>query len=280
MDRWIWIGAVLLTPCTARSMIPTRINGPSGVLVVNDGGEGGLPVVLVHSLAGNSAQWAGQLKHLRRHRRAVALDLRGHGGSEAPRDRDYSIAAMARDIEAVVDTLALRTFVLVGHSMGGGAALAYAGSHPDRVAGLLLVDPIGDGTQIPAAEAAGFLKGFESNYDSASLGYWTTIAGSDSAIRSRLLADLKATPRTSVVPVLRSVMQFDPHPALARYSGPKLSVVTPYNDQAFSLHRLGKGFPHRVVTGTGHWIQLDKPDEFNQILDGFLGQMDISGSKK
>jgi pimeloyl-ACP methyl ester carboxylesterase len=49
-----------------------------------------------------------------------------------------------------------------------------------------------------------------------------------------------------------------------------LSVVTPNNDQPFSLHRLGSGFPHRTVTGTGHWIQLDRPDEINQILDQFL----------
>jgi pimeloyl-ACP methyl ester carboxylesterase len=65
-------------------------------------------------------------------------------------------------------------------------------------------------------------------------------------------------------------MEFDPDSALARYQGPKLAVVTPNNDQAFSLHRLGTGFPHRVVMGTGHWIQLDKPEEFNRILDEFL----------
>ena len=50
----------------------------------------------------------------------------------------------------------------------------------------------------------------------------------------------------------------------------KLSIVTPHNDMPFSLHRLGKGFPHRVVEGTGHWIQLDKPEEINRILDEFL----------
>jgi pimeloyl-ACP methyl ester carboxylesterase len=65
-------------------------------------------------------------------------------------------------------------------------------------------------------------------------------------------------------------MRFDPDPALARYQGPMLSVVTPYNDQPFSLHRLGKGFPHQVVSGTGHWIQLDRPDELNRQLDEFL----------
>ncbi len=62
----------------------------------------------------------------------------------------------------------------------------------------------------------------------------------------------------------------DPDPALARYTGLKLSIVTPHNDMPFSLHRLGKGFPCRIVEGTGHWIQLDKPGEVNRLLDEFL----------
>ena len=228
-------------------------------------------MVFVHSLAGNSSHWSNQLEHLRRTRRAVALDIRGHGRSEPPKDSNYTIAAMTGDVAAAVDTLGgLDRFVLVGHSMGGGVALVYSGRYPDRVAGLVLVDPIGDGKQIPEAEGKAYLSGFETNYDSTSQAYWTTVGGPDSAIRTRLLTDLKATPREAVVQVLRDVMRFDPDPALARYSGPKLSIVTPHNDMPSSLHRLGKGFPHRVVEDTGHWIQLDKPDEINRLLDEFL----------
>jgi pimeloyl-ACP methyl ester carboxylesterase len=255
-----------------------RIAGPAGALAVDDGGRGGgLPVVFAHSLAGNSGHWQAQLEHLRQNRRAVAFDFRGHGRSEPAANGDYSIAGMAGDIAAVVDGLDLDRFVLVGHSMGGGAALTYAGAHPERVAGLFLVDPIGDGKQTPEAEAQQFIRKFESNYDSASRSYWTEIAGPDSAVRERLLTDLGGTPQPAVVPALRSVMRFDPGPALARYTGPKLSVVTPQNDQPFSLHRLGNGFPHRVITGTGHWIQLDKPEEVNRLLDEFLKS--VSGTR-
>jgi len=264
------VAAALFGACGDRTVSTTRVAGPAGALAVDDGGTGGLPVVLAHSLAGNSTHWAAQLEHLRRDRRAVAFDFRGHGRSEPPKDGDYRIAAMTGDVAAVVDTLGLDRFVLVGHSMGGGVALEYAGAHPDRVAGLVLVDPIGDGKQIPPAEAKAYLAGFESNYDSTSQGYWASVAGLDSMIRKRLLADLTATPREAVVQVLRDVMQFNPHPALARYQGPTLSIVTPQNDMPMSLHRLGKGFPHHVVQGTGHWIQLDKPDEFNRLLDDFL----------
>jgi pimeloyl-ACP methyl ester carboxylesterase len=258
-------------------MSALTLPGPAGVLAIDDGGHGGLPVVFVHSLAGNSNHWAAQLEHLRPSRRAVALELRGHGRSEPPRNGDYSIAGMAGDIEAVVDTLSLDRFVLVGHSMGGGVALTYAGAHPERVAALLLVDPIGDGKQISADETKPLLAGLDSNYETTIREYWTGIAGPDSAVRERLLADLRATARTTVVPAFRAALQFDPDPSLARYRGPMMSIVTPYNDQPFSLHRLGKGFSHRVVQDTGHWIQLDKPDDFNRLLDEFLLEKSVSG---
>jgi pimeloyl-ACP methyl ester carboxylesterase len=271
-------GAFAISGCRGRLMSHARIAGPAGALAVDDGGRGGMPVLFAHSLAGNSSHWKAQLEHLRPHRRAIAFDFRGHGQSHPAKNGAYTIADMAGDIAAVVDTLGLDRFVLVGHSMGGGAALVYAGAHPDRVAGLLLVDPVGDGKQVSAADAKGFVGGFEADYDRASRKYWTEIGGSDSAVRRRLLADLEATPREAVVAVLRSVMRFDPDSSLARYHGPILSVVTPYNDQPFSLHRLGQGFPHTVVTGTGHWIQLNKPDAFNQIMDEFLEKI-VSGTR-
>jgi pimeloyl-ACP methyl ester carboxylesterase len=247
-----------------------RIAGPAGALAVDDGGRGGVPLLLAHSLAGNSAQWSHQLEYLRATRRAVALDFRGHGSSDPSTNHDYTLAGLAGDIAAVADTLSIPRFVLVGHSMGGGVALTYAGAHPNRVTGLLLVDPIGDGKPIPTHEANAFLEGLNADYDAFIREYWTQIAGPNAAVKERLLADLRATPREAVVQVFREVMRFDPDPALAGYRGPILSVVTPNNDQPFSLHRLGKGFSHRIVTGTGHWIQLDKPDQINQIVEEFL----------
>jgi len=136
---------VLLLPhVTAAQEQLLWVDGPAGRLRVSDGGNGGVPVVFVHALAGDRTQWKNQLEHLRPNRRAIAFDMRGHGESDKPSDADYSIDGIAADIDAVVDALGINRFILVGHSFGGGVVAAYAGANPNRVAGLFFADPIGD----------------------------------------------------------------------------------------------------------------------------------------
>jgi pimeloyl-ACP methyl ester carboxylesterase len=249
-----------------------RIAGSAAKLAVDDGGSGPA-IVFLHSLAGNGGQWSAQLDAVRKARRGVAIDLRGHGRSEPPADGEYRIEAQVSDVLPVVDALELGRFALVGHSFGAGIALEFAASHPSRVTHLVVADPIGDGTGTPEAEIRPFLEALDSPaYTETIEGYWSSIAGSDGAVLERLLADLRATPRETVVRGLHAVMAYDPKPALARLQTPTLAVVTPANDFPYSMHRLGTGLPQRVIEGTGHWLQIERPGEFNRLLDQFLGQ--------
>ena len=244
-------------------------------IFVDDGGTGSVPVVFVHSLAGNTQQWSAQLSHVRITRRAVALDLRGHGQSLPPANGDYAIDAMAQDIQMVIDQLGIQRFILAGHSMGGSVALAYAGAYPQRVAGLLLVDPSGDSTQMPVEEIQQYLGALESEaYSSVVEGYWSQIlAGSAGTTEAKVMQDLRDTSKATVVGVFKELFKFNPVPALKRYDGPKLSVITSLNETPFSLHKLVSDLPHKMITGTGHWLQLDKPEEFNRIMDDFLASI-------
>ena len=250
----------------------SKIPGPAGMLYVDDGGAGGVPVLFVHSLAGNTRQWAAQLAHLRPGRRAVALDARGHGRSGPPTDADYSIPSLAADVWAVADALGLERVVLVGHSMGGTVAIACAAARPERTAGLLLVDPNGDQRRLPADMIAGFQAALESPaYTETIRTHWHQItAGGNPDVRAMVVRDLEGTPRTAVVEIFRALSAFDPLPALARYTGPRLSLITALNETPIGLHRLVTDLPHRLVPGTGHWMQMDRPDVFNLLLDEFL----------
>jgi pimeloyl-ACP methyl ester carboxylesterase len=100
-------------------------------------------VVMVHGFATNRAEnwrrlgWYAAFE--RKGYRAVALDLRGHGESDKPRDpAAYSRDAMAGDILALLDHLDLRRVDLLGYSMGSHLSLAVAAAHGERVANLIL----------------------------------------------------------------------------------------------------------------------------------------------
>jgi len=246
----------------------------SGIFV-DDDGAGSVPVIFIHSLAGNTQQWSAQLDHIRKTRRAIALDLRGHGQSAAPVNGDYAIEAMAQDIRTVVDQIGVERFVLVGHSMGGSVAGAYAGAHPEQVAGLLLVDPSGDSTQMPDEQVHQFIGALESEaYTNVVEGYWRQIlSGAVEATEESVMQDLRNTSWETVVGVFRELLKYNPVPALKRFAGPKVSIISSHNENPFALHNLVSDLPHLKITGTGHWLQLDKPEEFNRIMDDFLASI-------
>ena len=75
-----------------------------------------------------------------RERLPYACDQRGHGDSDAPPDCDYTVEAMCGDLAAFVDALHLPRVSMVGLSMGGRVAIAFAGQAPARVDRLMVVD--------------------------------------------------------------------------------------------------------------------------------------------
>jgi len=84
--------------------------------------------------------------------RVIALDLRGHGLSDKPVGTSgaYEIERLVQDVRDTADALGVRSFALMGQSLGGGVALRLAISHPERVTRLVLVSPVGI-SPIPAA---------------------------------------------------------------------------------------------------------------------------------
>jgi pimeloyl-ACP methyl ester carboxylesterase len=242
--------------------------GAAGRLHVDDGGSGGVPVVFLHSFAGSSQQWRAQLDHLRSQRRALAIDLRGHGQSDGPASGGYSVEAFADDIGAVVDELKLDRFVLVGHSMGGAAATAYVGRHPDRVAGLVLVGTPGKSPPEMAEKVLGSMK---ADYDKVNEEYWKILlSGAKPEVESQIRAEMKRVPKDVALSIIAAIFAYDPLPALRVYRGPTLIIDTTHGEGPQALHNQMPAISRKVITGTSHWPHMDKPEEFNRILDGFL----------
>ena len=104
----------------------------------------GQPIVFIHGLGSYLKFWRPQIDEFaRKGHRVVALDLMGFGKSDKPAGFPYTMPAQAEVVRALVQHLGLQKPVLVGHSMGGQTALAYAIRWPDEVGGLVLTAPAG-----------------------------------------------------------------------------------------------------------------------------------------
>jgi esterase len=95
-------------------------------------------MLIVHGLSFTSYDWIGPASSLAADRQVAAMDMRGFGDSDWP--GDYSLAAHASDIVAVLDHLGWPTVILIGHSMGGRHAAVAAAHYPDRFTALILLD--------------------------------------------------------------------------------------------------------------------------------------------
>jgi len=113
------------------------------------GPAGARPVVFVHGLGGSLITWSLNLTAFAERFRICALDLPGAGNSAKPA-MDYSVPALADFLVRFLDALGpeWQRVNVVGHSLGGAVALAFAGHYPDRVERLVLEDSAGLGPEI------------------------------------------------------------------------------------------------------------------------------------
>jgi pimeloyl-ACP methyl ester carboxylesterase len=250
------------------------IAGPQGRLHVDDGGRGkAVPVLFVHGNGANLEQWRAQLDFLRRSRRAVALDLRGMGKSDPAANGDYSVAAMAEDVAAVADALHLRRFVIVGHSYGGAVVAMYAAKHPDRVAGLVLADSAGN-VKMTDEQAQKFLSKLRADKSKFVRAWFAPILkGSSADVQNAVLESEDKTPADVIASALDGLRFIDMKSLLDAYHGPKLAIAAADIESPGSLHMQFPDLPVEKIHGTGHWLMMDKPDEFNRILADFLNRI-------
>jgi esterase len=104
------------------------------------GNLGAPPILCVHGYTSSAQAFNALARRLRDRHHVVAPDVRGHGESGWSPSGAYQYENQVGDLAALVDKLGLARFTLVGTSMGGIIAMAYAGAHPDRLARLLIND--------------------------------------------------------------------------------------------------------------------------------------------
>ncbi len=239
-------------------------------------------VVFVHGLGGSLATWSLNLPAFAGQFRICALDLVGAGSSAKP-STDYSVPALAEFLARFLDALGpdWQRVSIIGHSLGGALALAFAGSYPQRVERLVLVDSAGLGPEIDRT----VLDLVRSEPTRESLRTELTHFFARPGLVQQALVDQlyqqrtqpgahKALVATSNAAFGDGQQRIDLRDTLAGLSGPVL-VVWGDSDAVIPVAHAqeARRAPRsrlEVFAGSGHCPHIEQADTFNQLVQSFL----------
>ena len=244
-------------------------------LSFEDAGAGDPAVVLIHGWGfGNPSHLVPQFEHLAASRRAILLDLPGHGRSH-PAPPGFGFTDCAAAIEGVLEARGIDKAVVCGHSFGGLLAVEVAAAYPSRIAGAILLDPAPLLFPAPVREmGARLAPALDSDAWQAALeGYFSMLLSpyDRPEVRSRVLAELGDVPRALGAHLMRVGMAGDGAEALAKVQCPILlfsRAEQPVDRQRF-MELQPKAWIGQPV-GTGHWLTISVPDQVNAVVDRFL----------
>ena len=238
-------------------------------------GTGPRTIVFVHGWTGSLEMWRLQAPEFAaKGFRVIALDLPGHGRSDAPRIA-YTMELFARAVDAVMRDAGVTQAVLVGHSMGTPVVREFYRRHPDQTRALVAVDESlralfqpEDAERILAPyRGPGYARQLEKFAD-------FMIPADQPALRAEAKAIMTKTPPHVAISAFENMAD----PANFREDPirvPLLCVLAkdshwPSDYEAF-VRRLAPRSEYRVLgDGVGHFLMLQKPAEFDAILSEFL----------
>ncbi|MBR0670813.1 alpha/beta fold hydrolase [Neoroseomonas soli] len=253
------------------------------ILASTEAGEGP-PLILLHGLFGAGQNWGAIRRALAPRHRVLTPDLRNHGASARAAEMTY--AAMAADIAETLDAAGIARAAVLGHSMGGKAAMAFALAHPSRVERLVVAD-------IAPVRYAPTLRGYIAAMQALPLRPGLTRKEADAAlaaaipeggIRGFLLQNLRfeSDPPEwrlglAEIALAMPVIEDFSVPPGARYDGPVLVMggersgyIKPEHHPLFRTL-----FPRArfaTVPGAGHWVHAENPAGFLALLEPFLAE--------
>ena len=244
------------------------------------GPEAAVPLVMAHGLLGSARNLGALARRLSDERSVIAVDMRNHGAS--PWNDDHSYQALAGDLAEVIEGLGRPAHVL-GHSMGGKAAMVLALTRPALVASLIVADiaPIAYGhTQDDLIDTlAGLdLRGITLRSEADRR---LSAQIDDPAIRAFVLQSLNisrdpAAWRFNLRALGANMEGIIGWPDLeARFDGPVLMLDGAESDYVrpshhATIHRLFPKARIQAIEGAGHWLHADRPREVEAAIRVFL----------
>ncbi len=239
-------------------------------------GTGSKTVFLVHGYTCDETTWTQQVPALAKQYRVVTLDLPGHGKSDAPKDGKFSMDLFARAIEAVRAEVGADHLILVGHSMGTPVVLRYAHLYLAHTAALVFADglmPLPPAQAAAMANAGAAMAGPGGRITRETMIRSFFVAGTTPEVQTKVLNMMLGAPEATAVGAMNATREpagqttdVPMVPIFGIYAGPSRIA------SAQAVHAAFPTVEYTEIPGTGHFLMLEKPEEFNRLLLGFLAK--------
>lgn len=238
----------------------------------------GSPVVLAHAFLDNCSVWKAQVDVLAQGHRVIPYDHRGHGRSDKPKG-GYSVQALADDLNGLMLALKLDRAAVVGNSIGGMVIMRLALDHPERVSRMVLVCTTPRLVpQLPVVcSTVGRMSSlFPYRMFARALQRTKMHRPSEEAGRQALERS-RQVPRHAAYAIWQSLLtSYDVRSQLSGIAVPTLIVA---GGKDFTIPMAMNRLMNREIEGSrlevmpdcGHLPMIERPEEFNRILTGFLG---------
>ena len=253
----------------------TALTTSMGILGAAEAGSGAMPIVFLHGVGSDKSVWAPQLAHFGKSRRAVAFDYPGYGESE-PAPGGTSRDDYAAAIFAGMDALGIDKAHICGLSLGGVVAIAMHALAPERCASLILADtfavhPDGPGIYARSLAASTDLRALaEARVD------FLLAPGALDDVRSEVIETMAAIDPAAYRIGAEAVWLADQSDRAAAIDVPTLVIVgeadrpTP-PELSRELAALIPGAELATIPGAGHISNLERPAEFDRLVEEFIG---------
>ena len=249
---------------------PVKFLTRDGVkLAYIEAGAGEPAILLVHGMTGNHSGMMPLFEHVSKTHHVVAVDLRGHGQSDAPKS-DYTDAMFGDDLMFICNQRGLKNPVGIGHSFGGSTLLHLAVNKPDFLGGLVLLD---SGVRSAESKAAELKPVYDDPNPNALREFLANRMYSPyDPPELREKNRTKQQPPSHVLEAMeKTVLAFNAADAAAQVKLPALFILSsrPFTDPV-TLGRLGPNWQVGQVVASGHSVQLVVPEQTNAMVDRFL----------
>ncbi|MGB0204453.1 MAG: alpha/beta fold hydrolase [Neptuniibacter sp.] len=241
----------------------------------------GEPLIIMHGLFGTLLNWNNQIKALSNDYQVIAVDMRNHGKSPHCDDIDYNL--MASDIAELMGHLNISKAHILGHSMGGKAAMQLALSHPELIEKLIIVDiaPVPYTPHHEDVFKGLFAINLENLKSRGEADQTLAEYVDDAAVRAFLLTNLYRTEnkqfgwRMNLQALYDQYNNISAAPEGKPYTKPVLFIKGANSDYMIADYRdaVLRLFPksdYKVIKDAGHWPHAEKPAEFTKLIVEYL----------